>query len=41
MEIGKMNDNQVLDNVAAQGFRYGFVLGEHTVASYLSVRSEL
>ena len=39
MISGDQNDNQVLDNVAAQGFRYGFVLGEHTVASYLYVHN--
>ena len=39
MMSGDQNDNQVLDNVAAQGFRYGFVLGEHTVASYLYVHN--
>ena len=35
MMSGDQNDDQVLDNVAVQGFRYGFVLGEHVVASYL------
>jgi len=39
MMSGDQNDNQVLDNVAVQGFRYGFVLGEHTVASYLYVHN--
>lgn len=34
---GDQNDNNVLRNVAAQGFRYGFVLGEHVVAEYLYV----
>lgn len=33
------NDNNVLRNVAAQGFRYGFVLGEHVVADYLYVHN--
>ena len=33
------NDNNVLHNVAAQGFRYGFVLGEHVVADYLYVHN--
>ena len=32
---GDQNDNNVLRNVAVQGFRYGFVLGEHVVADYL------
>ena len=39
MTSGDQNDNQVLDNVAAQGFRYGFVFGEHTVANYLYVHN--
>lgn len=29
------NDNNVLRNVAVQGFRYGLVCGEHVVADYL------
>lgn len=33
------NDDNVLRNVAAQGFRYGFVLGEHVVADYLYVHN--
>lgn len=33
------NDNNVLRNVAVQGFRYGFVLGEHVVADYLYVHN--
>jgi hypothetical protein len=36
---GDQNDNQVLNNVAVQGFRYGFVLGEHVVADYLYVHN--
>ena len=36
---GDQNDNQVLRNVAVQGFRYGFVLGEHVVADYLYVHN--
>ena len=36
---GDQNDNNVLTNVAAQGFRYGFVLGEHVVADYLYVHN--
>ena len=37
MMSGDQNDNQVLNNVAVQGFRYGLVLGEHVVADYLYV----
>ena len=29
----------MLNNVAVQGFRYGFVLGEHVVADYLYVHN--
>ncbi|MBR7156690.1 MAG: hypothetical protein IKD22_07620 [Lentisphaeria bacterium] len=36
---GDQNDNQVLDNVALQGFRYGLVCGEHVNASYLYVHN--
>ncbi len=36
---GDQNDNNVLRNVAAQGFRYGFVLGEHVVADYMYVHN--
>lgn len=32
---GDQDDNNVLRNVAAQGFRYGFVLGENVVADCL------
>ncbi len=39
MMSGDQNDDQVLDNVAVQGFRYGLVLGEHVVASYLYVHN--
>ena len=39
MMSGDQNDDQVLDNVAVLGFRYGFVLGEHIVASYLYVHN--
>ena len=39
MMSGDQNDNQVLDNVAVQGFRYVLVLGEHVVASYLYVHN--
>ena len=35
MASGDQNDNNVLRNVAVQGFRYGLVLGEHVVADYL------
>lgn len=33
------NDDNVLRNVAVQGFKYGFVLGEHVVADYLYVHN--
>ena len=36
---GDQNDNNVMRNVAAQGFKYGFVLGEHVVADYLYVHN--
>ena len=39
MMSGDQNDNNVLRNVAVQGFRYGFVLGEHVVADYLYVHN--
>ena len=39
MMSGDQNDNQVLGNVAVQGFRYGIVLGEHVVADYLYVHN--
>lgn len=39
MASGDQNDDNVLRNVAAQGFRYGFVLGEHVVADYLYVHN--
>ena len=39
MMSGDQNDNQVLNNVAVQGFRYGLVLGEHVVADYLYVHN--
>jgi len=32
---GDQNDDNVLYNVAAQGFRYGFVFGEHVLADFL------
>ena len=36
---GMQNDNNVLRNVAVQGFRYGFVLSEHVIADYLYVHN--
>ena len=39
MTSGDQNDNQILRNVAVQGFRYGFVLGEHVNADYLYVHN--
>ncbi len=39
MMSGDQNDDNVMQNVAAQGFRYGFVLGEHVVAEYLYVHN--
>lgn len=36
---GDQNDDQILRNVAVQGFRYGFVLGEHVCADYLYVHN--
>lgn len=39
MTSGDQNDDNVLRNVASQGFRYGFVLGEHVVADYLYVHN--
>ena len=36
---GDQNDNNVIRNCAVQGFRYGFVLGEHVVADYLYVHN--
>lgn len=36
---GDQNDDNVLRNVAVQGFRYGFVCGEHVVADYLYVHN--
>ena len=39
MMSGDQNDNQMLNNVAVQGFRYGLVLGEHVVADYLYVHN--
>lgn len=35
MMSGDQNDNQMLNNVAVQGCRYGLVPWEHVVADYL------
>jgi len=39
MTSGDQNDNNVLNNVAVQGFKYGLVMGEHVVANYLYVHN--
>lgn len=39
MMSGDQNDDNVLRNVAVQGFKYGFVLGEHVIADYLYVHN--
>ena len=39
MMSGDQNDHNVLRSVAVQGFKYGFVLGEHVVADYLYVHN--
>lgn len=36
---GDQNDNNVIRNVAVQGFRYGIVAGEHVVADYLYIHN--
>ena len=36
---GDQNDNNVISNVAVQGFRYGLVAGEHIVADYLYIHN--
>lgn len=36
---GDQSDNNELHNVAAQGFRYGIVAGEHVVADYLYIHN--
>ena len=36
---GDQNDNNVLRNVAVQGFRYGLVSGEHVVADFLYIHN--
>lgn len=33
------NDDQILDNVSVQGFRYGFILNEHLMAGHLYVHN--
>lgn len=39
MTSGDQNDDNILRNVAVQGFRYGFVFGEHVIAEYLYVHN--
>ena len=39
MMSGDQNDHNSLRSVAVQGFKYGFVLGEHVVADYLYVHN--
>ncbi len=39
MTSGDQNDDNVLNNVAVQGFKYGFVCGEHVVADYLYIHN--
>lgn len=39
MTSGDQNDDNVLRNVAVQGFKYGLVMGEHVVADYLYVHN--
>jgi len=36
---GDQNDQQILRDVAVQGFKYGFVFGEHIVADHLYVHN--
>lgn len=36
---GDQNDNQIFRNVASQGFKYGFIFGEHTTAEHLYVHN--
>lgn len=36
---GDQNDNNVIRNVAVQGFHYGLVAGEHVVADYLYIHN--
>ena len=39
MMSGDQNDNQILRNVAVQGFKYGLVLGEHVQADCLYIHN--
>lgn len=39
MTSGDQNDDNVLRNVAVQGFKYGLVCGEHVVADYLYIHN--
>lgn len=39
MTSGDQNDHNVLKSVAVQGFKYGFVFGEHIYADYLYVHN--
>ena len=39
MASGDQNDDQIFRNVASQGFKYGFVFGEHTTAEHLYVHN--
>ncbi len=39
MTSGDQNDNNVLRNVASQGFKYGIVCGEHVIAEYLYIHN--
>ena len=39
MASGDQNDDQIFRNVASQGFKYGFVFGEHTCAEHLYVHN--
>ena len=39
MASGDQNDEQIFRNVAAQGFKYGFVFGEHTCAEHIYVHN--
>ena len=39
MMSGDQNDNNVIRNVAVQGFKYGLVIGEHVIADYVYVHN--
>jgi len=39
MTSGDQNDHNTISRVAVQGFKYGFVFGEHVVADYLYVHN--